>query len=293
MVDSIAEVDDRAALTRFLEKRSNGHPLVVTETINYLCDFGHMTAGSGNRFRLRCDPGKIAESVPRRVDALVRKRVERLPESTRRLLSLAALIGHRFEFHLLRQAADEHALVVETAIGLMLSHWLGRQFPDAWASTHLERDIVLWAQGARRGTFEFAHKEIRRTLYRSIPEERRVLLHRRTAEAIQRTCGDALDDCCEELAYHFLRARAWEEAVVYLRLAAERAARLGADESAHSYCVDARETIVRLEASATRKSDLARWRRLGREVERLRQEIGERLGPEALSRYPSLSITMD
>ena len=158
MVDSIAAVEDRGPLTRFLQKRSKGHPLVITETINSLWDFGHMSAATATRVRLRDYPEAIDGGVPRRIDEIVRRRVERLPESTRRLLSHAALIGHRFDFHLLRQAADEHALVVETAIGLMLSHWLGRQFPDAWASSHQERDIVLWAQGARRGTYEIAHR---------------------------------------------------------------------------------------------------------------------------------------
>ena len=293
MVDSVAEVDDRAPLAAFLTERSDGQPLLITETINYLCDFGYMVAGRASRFHLTQPPQEIVDSVPRTAEELIRGRISKLPTSTRRLLAHAALVGQRFDFHLLRQAADEHVLVVETAIGLMLEHWLGRQFPDAWASTHQERDIVLWAQGARRGTFEFSHKEIRQTLYRSIPDDRRPLLHRQAAAAIEKIVGNESEERCEELAYHFLRAEAWGEAAGYLHQAAERAARLRADQSAHSYCVDALEIIGRLEASSSRKSDRQRWRRRGRTVDALRGRIGERLGPEALSRYPSLSITME
>ncbi len=293
MVDSVAEADDREALTEFLAQRSDGRPLVITETINYLCDLGHMVAGGGTRWRLTRAPETLDERIPESVDELIRRRIARLPSSTRRLLAHAALIGQRFDFHLLRQAADEHALVVETAVGLMLEHWLGRQFPDAWASTHQERDIVLWAQGARRGIFEFAHKEIRNTLYRSVPDSRRTRLHRNVAEAIERSAVDRLDEFCEELAYHYLRAEQWAEAAIYLRQAAERAARLAADRSAHSYCVDALDTLARLQASATNRPERAEWRRLERDIDALRTRVAERLGQEALSRYPSLSITMD
>lgn len=292
MIDALLEADDRKPLTEFLVERSGGMPLVITETINYLCDFGHLVPSQRDRWRLAHPPEAVAEDVPTTTDEIIRRRVGRLPSSTRRLLSHAALIGQRFDFHLLRRAGDEHVLVVETAIGLMLEHWLARQFPDAWASTHRERDIVLWAQGARRGTFEFAHKEIRKALHAAVPEDRRPLLHRRIAEAIEKTALESSEELCEELAYHYLRAEAWEEAVVHLRQAAERAARLGADQSAHSYCADALELATRLEAGAGRKSEAERWHRFASDVDALRAKVADRLGPEALSRYPSLSITL-
>ena len=292
MVDSLVELDDRSPLATFLTERSQGRPLLITETINYLCDFGHLAMAQGRRWQLTEELDSIAAQVPVAAAELIRERVRSLPSSARRLMTQAALIGQRFDFHLLQRAADEHVLVVETAMGLMLEHWLGRQFPDAWASTHQERDIVLWAQGARRGTFEFSHKLVRQTLYNQVPDERRPLLHRRTAEAIERVADD-LDEHCEELAFHYLRADAWEEAAVYLRQAAERASRLRADQSAHSYCVDALEIIARLEAAAPRKTDQKRWHRFGREVDTLRSGVADRLGPEALSRYPSLSIMME
>lgn len=292
MVDALVEADDRKPLTDFLVERTDGLPLLVTETINYLCDFGHLVPSRPNRWRLAHPPETIAPQVPETSAELIQQRVRRLPSSTRRLLSYAALIGHRFDFHLLRRAGDEHALVVETAIGLMLEHWLARHFPDAWASTHRERDIVVWAQGARRGTFEFAHKEIRKAIHTVLPEDRRPPLHRRIAEALEKTSLERSEDLGEELAYHYLRAEAWEEAAVHLRRAAERAARLGADQSAHSYCADALEIGMRLEAAAKSENERARWRRFGSEVETLRTRVAERLGPEALSRYPSLSITM-
>lgn len=293
MMDSVAESNDRAALAKFLTQRSNGQPLLITESINYLCDFGHLVVGPGNHWHFAQTDRTTAEAIPQTAEELILDRIGRLPSSTRRLLTHAALIGQRFGFHLLRQASDEHVLVVETAIGLMLEHWLGRQFPEAWASTHQERDIVLWAQGARRGTFEFAHQEIRQALYRSIPDSRRPALHRRVANAIEKVAAGNLEEQCEKLAYHYLRAEAWEEAIIYLRQAAERAARLRADQSAHSYCVDALETIMRLAAGAQHKSDRTRWRRIGRKIDKLRDRVGERLGPDALSRYPSLSITME
>lgn len=292
MMDALLEADDRKPLTDFLVERTGGQPLLITETINHLCDFDHLVPSRTNRWRVTDPIESIAEQVPQTSAELIRQRVRQLPSSTRRLLSHAALIGHRFDFHLLRRAGDEHVLVVETAIGLMLEHWLARQFPDAWASTHRERDIVLWAQGARRGTFEFAHKEIRKAIHAVVPEDRRAQLHRRIAEAIEKTSLDRSEELAEELAYHYLRADAWEEAAIHLRRAAQRAARLGADQSAHSYCADALDVAVRLEAAAKSKAERERWHDFSAEVEALRSEIADRLGPEALARYPSLSITL-
>jgi predicted ATPase len=293
MVAALLEPEDRPDVTRFLTERSRGLPLLITETINYLCDVGHLMPTGSGRWRLVEPLGSVAKGVPTSIEGLIEQRVRQLPSSTRRLVAHAAIIGQRFDFHLLRQAADEHVLVVETAIGLMLEHWMARQFPDAWASTHRERDIVLWAQGARRGTFEFAHKEIRQSAHDLVPDDRRPLLHRRTAEAIEKTVDEGHDEHAEELAFHYLKAGALAEAVTYLNRSAQRAARLRADRTAHAYCVDAIDLAERLEMGAKTKADRAHWRRTARQLHTLREQVADRLGPEGLSLQPSLSITME
>ena len=255
MVDSLSEPKGRKKLVEVLSSSCNGVPLCITETINYLCDNGHLISTRDNRWEISEDAPDFASQIPPTLAELIRGRIQLLPSSTRRLMSYAALIGQRFDFHLLRSAADEHVFVVETAMGLMLEHWLARQFPDAWAGTHQERDIVLWAQGARRGTFEFAHNEIRHAIHEMLPDSRKPILHLDIAEAIEKISAESLEEACEELAYHYLRAESWEAAVEHLLKAAERASRLRADLSAHSYCVDALHTLTTLELAsrATRK----------------------------------------
>ena len=46
-------------------------------------------------------------------------------------------------------------------------------------------------------------------------------------------------------------------------------------------------------ALTTSGDDVVRWSRFGAEVDKLRETVATRLGPEALSRYPSLTILMD
>jgi DNA-binding SARP family transcriptional activator len=68
---------------------SEGNPFVVVETMQAL-ERGAV-------------PEAASLSVPARVRVLVAGRLERLPESERRLISVAAVIGRQFSFRLLRQ----------------------------------------------------------------------------------------------------------------------------------------------------------------------------------------------
>ena len=103
---------------------------------------------------------------------------------------------------------------------IMLKRWLIRQFAYHWTSTRRERDIVLWAQGARRGSFEFAHKRIRSAVHGELNPLRRQAMHAQLAEALERLRGSR---DCEDLAYHYAMGGQWEKALPHLERAAERA----------------------------------------------------------------------
>ena len=139
------------------------------------------------------------------------------------MLNLAAIIGPSFDVELLQRAAHEHIGVVEIAIELMLERWLLRQYARRWSSDPRERDLVLWAQGARRGSFEFAHPRIHRAVYRSLPDERRRVLHRQVADILSARHGPDGGAHPERIAFHYLEGSAGEAALPFLAAAAERA----------------------------------------------------------------------
>jgi predicted ATPase len=256
-----------AELARFLEERSQGLPLAVTEIINYLWDEGILVSHQAGRWNLSSSLREI--DLPEDLDELIRLRVRRLPNSTKRLATLAAMMGQSFDVNLLQEAADEHSGVIDIGLEILLKRWLIRQFAHSWTTARRERDIILWAQGARRGNFEFAHKRIRGAVYRELNPLRRQAMHAQAAEALERLRGTRDP---EALAFHFAAAGQWEKALPHLERAVQRALSVQALDTARRYCDQAIEALSRLAAGARSEAQATRWRN---ERERMR-EIRER-----------------
>lgn len=252
-----------AELAHFLEERSAGLPLAVTEIINYLWDEGILVSREAGRWVLS---GSLREIyLPEDLDELIRLRVRRLPNSTKRLATLAAMMGQSFDVSLLQEAADEHSAVIDIGLEILLKRWLIRQFAQSWTTARRERDIILWARGARRGSFEFAHKRIRSAVYRELNPLRRQAMHTQVAEALERLRG--VQDP-EALAFHFAAAGQWEKSLPHLEHAVERALAVRALDTARRYCDQAIEALSRLAASARSEAQAMRWRN---ERERIRE----------------------
>lgn len=242
-------------LAGFLEERSAGLPIALTEAINYLWDEGILADRGTGGWELT---GPLSElAAPADLDELIRLRVRRLYNSTRRLATLAATMGQSFDVELLQEAADEHVMVVEVGLEVMLKRWLIRQFDQHWTSTRRERDIVLWARGARRGSFEFADKRIRGAVYNELNPLRRQAMHTQVAEALERLRGPRE---CEALAFHYSAAGQWEKALPHLERSIERCLAVLALDTARRYCDLAIEGLSRLAASARSEAQADRWR---------------------------------
>jgi predicted ATPase len=216
----------------FLAVKSGGLPLLVTEWINLLRDEGELERDNASHWRLR--PGAALESFPELdLEQLVERRLERLPPSARRLLSLAACAGPTFAAELLQTAEEEQAEVVELALELLLERWLVRLHLPYWADSRQARDAALWTAGARRGTFELAHAALRRAIYQQISPRRRQLLHQRLAGAVAQHRWAHPDALCELEAHHFLEAGQPRQALAPLERAWRKASRLDPATAAH------------------------------------------------------------
>lgn len=271
LAESLVGASSSAALAGWLET-SGGLPLIVTELVNLLWNEGVLVPADG-RWR-------VAKELPvrraAREDALrdvVMARVRRLPSSTRRIASLAAVAGWRVDSGLLKRAADEHGAVVELALEILLARWLIRQRVQFWANSKREPDIVRWSRGARQGHFDFAHPSVRRLLYEDVPASRRRVLHGDIAAALEEIHRADPDCPCELLAWHYTAAGAWDKAFDYLEISAVRASALGARHACREHCRQALEALDRLEASTQIGSqDDGAWREARRRIQELQDE---------------------
>ena len=185
---------------------SEGNPLVVLEIVRSLHD--------------GADPHGIA--VPQRVRDLIRRRLERLAESARSLLQVAAVIGRTFEFQLLHRASGFDEDIAAEGV------------------EELVRRRVLTTVGER---LDFSHERIREVVYSQLPSWRRKRLHQRIGEAIEALYADTLEPYYEALGMHYREAEAWEKAAVYLRGAGNKAASRSAYRQAIGWLQEALTAI--------------------------------------------------
>lgn len=287
---SLVAEEQAAELARFLDLHGGGLPLVLTELVNFLADEGALaaaetggTAGTGPGWRLarRLEELQVPEEDLR---ALTLRRVRRLPNSTRRLAALAAVVGHQFDADLLQKAAEEHPGVVEIGLEILLQRWFIRRFVPHWTHRRGECGERDGLEGTFEfGVFEFCHEHIRDAIYHDLNPLRRQAMHAQVACAFEELRenpengegkGEGEEEAtCEALAFHHRVAGQWERAVPYLLQAAERAVALAAKESALRYCDQAIEALSRLVAAARNDEQAERWsgERLG--ARRLRESI--------------------
>jgi tetratricopeptide (TPR) repeat protein/transcriptional regulator with XRE-family HTH domain len=181
------ETHDRAALREQILQRAGGVPFFVVSYAQAL----RQGEGAGG-----------GDSVPWDIAQGVRQRVAALPETAQALLHMAAVIGRVAPLSLLSTVLAGPEEEVLTGVE---------------AACHAR--LLLDAEHAVR----FTHDVVREVVEADITSTRRARLHRRVAAAIEHVYRDSLADQYETLAYHYLRARAWEQAVDYAVLAGDRA----------------------------------------------------------------------
>ena len=174
IANSLVAPQDVPAVAGLLTMASEGLPLALVALVNTMWDEGELEPEPTGGWRFRGAAARWDAPARDGLDRLLLRRLRRLPTSTRRLATLAAVIGQRFDTELLQRAEDEHISVVEIGLELLLERWLVRQHRPQWNVTGLERSLTLWSRGARRGRFEFDHIRIRRAI--SLPRGPGILI---------------------------------------------------------------------------------------------------------------------
>jgi tetratricopeptide (TPR) repeat protein len=154
--------------------------------------------------------------LPDSIHGLVLARLDRLLEAHKLTLKVASVIGTVFQFQVL---ARSHPAGFDAAT-------LQRQVEEVE-----RREFIRLETPSPLLTYIFKHNITRDVAYESLLERQRRALHQAVAEAIEQVLPDAV----EQLAYHYGRARVREKTLFYLDIAAQKAQREYANETALSY----------------------------------------------------------
>jgi len=248
----------RSELLNTLYPLTEGNPFFVEEVLTSLRADGGIFYDEGSWKSKEL----ISLRIPRSVQAAVQQRLDRLSESARELLTLAAVAGRRFDVELLLHITRH----TEAQFLYLLKELIATQ-------------LVVEESGEH---FAFRHALTRHAIYEQILRRERKSLHRILAETIEHVYYATLDAHIEDLAYHYIRAEVWEKALLYAQRAGEKAQALYAPRAAVQHFTSALEAASKLEASIPVHLYLARgqaYEMLG-ELERARFDY-ERASLEA------------
>ncbi len=145
-----------------------------------------------------------------------RQRLAQLDETTQLVARVTAVIGPLSDF-----------AVLATVYPLMISD---AQLRDS--IKQLETVGILTRHTSQQQSYEFSHALYYESIYRSIPEQQKQLLHGRMGAYLEKRPLPDTQKWYSQLAYHFQNSQDREKAVTYTRQAGEHAAiRFANDEA--------------------------------------------------------------
>jgi adenylate cyclase len=198
-------------------KRAEGNPLFIEELTGYLAHRGLLTGG---------DAAALAEAeVPATIQDLLTARIDRLPDSAKRVLQVAAVLGREFPLPLLVAIAPPGVSLPAELAALVRAELLGETalFPEQ--------------------RYRFVHLLVQQVAYQSLLVKSRSELHAHAGEALERLYVERPEEALQELARHYGRSNHRAKALHYLVLAGDRARSLFAYDDAAAYYRQALHTL--------------------------------------------------
>ncbi len=217
-------------LAEAVHRETDGNPFFLSEVLRHLAETGVIYQDAAGQWMTAESLGPLA--LPDSVREVVGGRVARLGDRAERSLSIAAVIGRRFDFDLLTRATrfpeDEVLEILEAA-----------------TAAALVREVA-----GPPGHYIFAHGLIRHTIYGSLGPTRCARAHAQVAEALEDICGGHPGPRVGELARHWLNASgesAPGRAIRYARQAGDAALSALAPADALRYFTQAAELLDKVD----------------------------------------------
>ena len=248
MLRALSGQEPPAPLVQAIYSETEGNPFFVEEVFKHLAEEGKLFDDSG---RWRSDLRVDELDVPEGVRLVIGRRLERVSEECRFVLTTAAVIGRAFSFELLEALSDPSA---SSGQGMDADALLDAV--DEAERAHLIASI----SDGREARFTFAHELIRQTLVSGVSAPRRQRLHLRVAEAMERVYSRAPEEHADDLAHHLYQAGAAadpQKTLHYLTLAGDRAlAAVAYEESARFYQIALEAVDLQEKPDEARRGEL-------------------------------------
>lgn len=210
-----------APLAERLYRETEGNPFYLIETVKTLFEQGAIRVEAGAWRANYAALGRDRLPLPAGVSEMIAARVGRLSEASQDAVRVAAVAGREFDFDLLKEAWGKGEEATLTALDDLLR----------------QRLVAEAAAGAAAAgaDYTFTHHKIQEVVYEGLSRHRRLYLHGRVAQTLERAHANDLDACSAQIAGHYEQAGAAAQAADFYRRAADTARRVYANEDAIAY----------------------------------------------------------
>lgn len=227
---------------KMVQDKAEGNPFFVEELLRSLMDQGLLFLES---LEIQA-AGQLDElKLPTTLQGVIASRIDQSPAEDKRVLQIASVLGRFFSKEVLQYLLQR----VDKNIQL-----------DRSLQALLQRGLIRIRQAGQQDgqpEYVFHHAVTHEVAYQSLLLADRRRLHLLAGETIEDLAGETREEHAATLAMHFENAEERQRAVIYLRLAAERAHRLFANEEAIGFYRRAIRQAEKLPESVAGKLTLA------------------------------------
>ncbi len=226
-VNALLDVDANDFSLEFREqlaRLTEGHPLFVVELLRDMRERGDIFQGEDGRWKR--NETMSWQHLPARVEGVIEKRIARLPDDLRDLITVGSVQGETFYAEVIAMARDTDPRVLTRRLSEELDR--GQRL--------IQGEGVRMAGPERLSMYRFRHHLFQKYLYGRLTAAERMYLHEAVGNALEALLA-SIEDADElpsaQLARHFQEAHLGAKASRYLLLAGLKATRVIAyDEAA-------------------------------------------------------------
>ncbi|GAB4537352.1 MAG: adenylate/guanylate cyclase domain-containing protein [Anaerolineae bacterium] len=226
LVDSLLQMEDiPPEVEQVVLSRAEGNPLFVEEVLRTLIEEGTLTRDDGV---WRVTRAVDVTEIPETLQGVLTARIDRLDESVKRVVQIAAVVGRVFQRYVLERVVDDASILEDCLAQLQLAQIIRERSPEP------EPEYI------------FKHILTREAAYQSLLSHQRKTYHRRVADALARLFWERGEEYAGLVAAHYERAEAWPRALLYLQRAGDAARTSFAIKEAIDYYSRALQVASRL-----------------------------------------------
>jgi predicted ATPase/DNA-binding winged helix-turn-helix (wHTH) protein len=223
------------ALGQFIHHATEGNPLFMVNVVDYWLSQGVLAETDG-QWCLTADVADARVGLPESLRQMIEKQLERFTPVEQRVLEVASVVGSTFSAALVAPALEVSTEEVEEVCRRL-----------AQRALFLRESVpTQWPDGTISANYSFLHAFYQQVQYERLVVGRRVRLHRQLGQWLEAAYGGQTDEIAAELAVHFERGHAYEQAVQYAWKAADNAGRRHAPHEAAALLSKALELLEAL-----------------------------------------------